>query len=76
MHSRGQCIARLTQDCRSLYMGLAGLLKAGWRNPLIFFMERISLFAMGRTAKSRMAECIYLLEEPILSLIGGNFVNL
>jgi len=23
-----------------------------------------------------MAECIYLLEEPILSLIGGTFVNL
>jgi len=22
-------------------MGLAGLLKAGWRNPLIFFVERI-----------------------------------
>ena len=26
--------------------------------------------------KAVMAECIYLLEEPILSLIGGNFVNL
>jgi len=58
-------------------MGLAELLKAGWRNPLIFFMERIFLFAMGQTAKSRMAECIYLfIGEPILSLIGGNFVNL
>ena len=33
-------------------MGLAGLLKAGWPNPLIFFMERISLFVMDRTAKS------------------------
>ena len=26
--------------------------------------------------KAVMAEYIYLLEEPILSLIGGNFVNL
>jgi hypothetical protein len=42
-------------------MGLAELLKAGWWNPLIFFMERIFLFAMGRTAiKAVMAECIYL----------------
>jgi len=67
MHSRGQCIAKPAQDCRSLYMGLAELLKAGWRNPLIFFMERIFLFAMGRTAKSRMAECIYL-------FIGGTYL--
>jgi len=58
-------------------MGLAGLLKAGWRNLVTSSrMDRMGLLAMGRTAKAVMAEYIYLLEEPILSLIGGNFVNL
>ena len=127
-------------------MGLAGLLKAGWRNLVTSSrMDRMGLLAMGRTAwttcsrfarvaiagrrhgkpdglggemspggrgveilpgaalrgapaaalsrtrnsmkggpamrgrkliKAVMAESIYLLEEPILSLIGGNFVNL
>jgi len=51
VHRRGQCIAGPAQDCRSLYMGLAGLLKAGWLNAFI-----------------------YLLEEPILSLIGGTYL--
>jgi len=33
-------------------MGRAGLLKAGMAKPTNIFMERISLFVMGRTAKS------------------------
>ena len=49
-------------------MGLAGLLKAGWLNLVTSSrMDRISLLAMGRTAESRMAECIYL-------FIGGTYL--
>jgi len=51
VHRRGQCIARPAQDCRSFYMGLAELLKAGWRNLVTSSrMDRMGLLAMGRTA--------------------------
>jgi len=64
-------------------MGLAKLLKAGWRNLVTSpRMDKIGLLAMSQTAKSRMAECIYLfiywrnlsyllMGEPILSFNGG-----
>ena len=51
VHRRGQCIAGPAQDCRSFYMGLAGLLKAGWLNLVTSSrMDRMGLLAMGRTA--------------------------
>jgi len=48
-------------------MGLAGLLKAGWRNLVTSSrMDRMGLLAMGRTAKSSNG-WIYL-------FIGGTYL--
>jgi len=38
MHRWSQCIARPVQDCRSLYMGLAGLLKAVMAECIYLFI--------------------------------------
>jgi len=44
--------------------------------PTNFSWKEYFCLQWAELLKAVMAECIYLLEEPILSFNGGNFVNL
>jgi hypothetical protein len=46
-------------------MGLAGLLKAGMAEPTNFSWKEYFYLQWAELLKAVMAECIYLLEEPI-----------